>query len=200
MGRVLLGIVIGVILVPVAALSYLKFGRMPVAVSDDPLPFEHSIVSIPLKSRIEFEQVNNPPVKVDEDAFTAGAHVYAQECAVCHGFHGKASRFGVHMYPEATLLWEKHANSDVVGVSDDQLGETYWKVENGIRLTGMPRFKGILTPTQMWQVSILLANANKPLPPEAVEILKGDEPSPTAQVPNLTVPPGSKVEVTGSQN
>jgi len=26
----------------------------------------------------------------------------------------------------------------VVGVSDDEPGETYWKVANGIRLTGMP--------------------------------------------------------------
>lgn len=47
------------------------------------------------------------------------------------------------------------------GVTDDEPGETYWKVANGIRLTGMPSFKGSLSETEMWQVSMLLANANK---------------------------------------
>lgn len=47
------------------------------------------------------------------------------------------------------------------GVTDDEPGETYWKVVNGIRLTGMPEFKHELNDTQMWQVSLLLANADK---------------------------------------
>jgi hypothetical protein len=34
-------------------------------------------------------------------------------------------------------------------------------VANGIRLTGMPEFKHSLNDTQMWQVSLLLANADK---------------------------------------
>ncbi|HMC58879.1 MAG TPA: hypothetical protein VKJ01_06795, partial [Candidatus Solibacter sp.] len=50
------------------------------------------------------------------------------------------------------------------GVTDDPAGETYWKVANGIRLTGMPGFSGSLSTEQMWQVSLLLSNADK-LPP-----------------------------------
>jgi mono/diheme cytochrome c family protein len=46
-------------------------------------------------------------------------------------------------------------------VTNDPVGETYWKVANGIRLTGMPGFMGSLSPAQMWQVSLLLANADK---------------------------------------
>lgn len=46
-------------------------------------------------------------------------------------------------------------------MTDDEPGETYWKVANGIRLTGMPGFKQSLSETQMWQVSLLLANADK---------------------------------------
>ena len=48
---------------------------------------------------------------------------------------------------------------------------------NGIRLTGMPAFKEILTDPEIWQVSLLLANADKPLPPAAVEILRGEPPA-----------------------
>jgi hypothetical protein len=32
----------------------------------------------------------------------------------------------------------------------------------------------VLTDTEIWQVSLLLANADKPLPPAAVEILRID--------------------------
>jgi len=47
------------------------------------------------------------------------------------------------------------------GVTDNERGETYWKVANGIRLTGMPGFNQQLSTTEMWQVSLLLANAEK---------------------------------------
>jgi mono/diheme cytochrome c family protein len=57
-------------------------------------------------------------------------------------------------------------------VSDDPPGETYWKVANGIRLSGMPSYKLVLSDTEMWQVSVLLANADKPLPPAALDLLK----------------------------
>jgi mono/diheme cytochrome c family protein len=47
------------------------------------------------------------------------------------------------------------------GVTDDPAWETYWKAANGIRMTGMPGFKGQLSDTQLWQVSQLLATADK---------------------------------------
>lgn len=50
------------------------------------------------------------------------------------------------------------------GVTDDTPGETYWKVVNGIRLSGMPAYRQSLPESQSWQVSLLLANADK-LPP-----------------------------------
>ena len=43
------------------------------------------------------------------------------------------------------------------------------------RLTGMPAYKDVLTETEMWQVSLLLANADKPLPPAALDILSGQQ-------------------------
>ena len=57
------------------------------------------------------------------------------------------------------------------GVTDDPPGETYWKVANGIRMTGMPSFNQSLSETQMWQISLLLANADK-LPPSVTAVLK----------------------------
>ena len=48
------------------------------------------------------------------------------------------------------------------GVSGDPVGVAYWKIANGIRLTVMPGLAGSLSVDEMWQVSLLLANTDKP--------------------------------------
>ncbi len=188
--RVLIGIVLGVLLVPVAVLAWFWFGKVPVAVADQPIPHEREVVSIPLHARIHREMIKTPPISVDEGNLVAGAHVYSEKCATCHGFHGKPSPYGLHMFPTAPQLWQKHPKSDVVGVSDDPPGETFWKVANGIRLTGMPAYNSQLTQTEIWQVSLLLANADKPLPQTAIELLRGE--TPIAVPPLLPGVPGAR--------
>jgi mono/diheme cytochrome c family protein len=191
MGRFLLGMIIGIILVPLCIFGYFKWGKVPVAVNDPPFPQERLLTAVPLNARIDRE-MKTAPIQPSEDNFVAGAHIYADQCAVCHGFHGKPSVVGTHEFPTAPALWEKHRNGDVVGVSDDPPGETYWKVANGIRLTGMPAYKDVLNETQMWQVSLLLANADKPLPPSVVSILNGETTVQSPMGPVPAPPPGQK--------
>jgi thiosulfate dehydrogenase len=66
------------------------------------------------------------------------------------------------MFPPAPQLFVRHG--DHVGVSDDEPGETYWVVANGVRLSGMPAYKQVLSETALWQVTLLLAHTDK-LPP-----------------------------------
>ncbi|HTZ59600.1 MAG TPA: cytochrome c [Acidobacteriaceae bacterium] len=169
--KFLLGLVIGLLIVPIGIWIYLRAGSPPVATSDPALPFEEALVHIPLHVRIDREMVKTPPVEASPTNLQIGAHIYRQQCATCHGLYGLPASFAKGMYPKAPQLWEPHGNG-VVGVSDDPPGETYWKVANGIRLSGMPAFKNVLNQTQMWQVSQLLANADKPLPPEVMTLLK----------------------------
>jgi mono/diheme cytochrome c family protein len=70
------------------------------------------------------------------------------------------------MFPNAPQFFREHPNGEM-SVGDDPVGETYWKIKNGIRLTGMPAYGKILSETQLWQVSLLLSMADKPLPAEA---------------------------------
>lgn len=179
MGRFLIGVLIGLAIAPLAVFGWFKWGNPPVAVADSPLPFERQIVSVPMHVRIDREMVATPPIQPDEANLVAGAQIYRNDCAACHGFHGQPSPFAAHMYPRTPQLWQKHHNGNVVGVSDDPPGETYWKVANGIRLSGMPAFNKVLSETQMWQVSVLLANADKPLPPAALNLVTGASPAPT---------------------
>ena len=91
--------------------------------------------------------------------------MYATECAQCHGIPGQDVAYAKWMFPQAPQLWKKHAHGNVVGVSDDPAGESYWKVKNGIRLTGMPAYSHVLNDEQMWDVALLVQNADKPLSP-----------------------------------
>lgn len=183
MGRLLFGIVLGFLLAPVAVFSWFRLGHPPVAVADPPLPKEKLITSVPLQARIHREMPSAAPIQDTEENLVAGAGIYRDQCAACHGFHGQPSTFGRHMFPAAPPLLEKHHNGDVVGVSDDPPGETYWKIANGIRLTGMPAYDKVLSTTQMWQVALLLADANKPLPPAAVDLLHAAHTAPAAGTP-----------------
>jgi mono/diheme cytochrome c family protein len=171
-GKFLLGFLCALLLAAVSLAGYLKFGPLPVAVADKPFPFEKAIVHLPLNARIDRE-MKTAPFGTSEDVFEAGAHVYKAECASCHGTPGHDVAFAKFMYPTAPQLWKKHTRKNVVGVSDDEPGETYWKVANGIRLTGMPSYQHVLSETQMWQVSLLLKNADQPLPDPVMAILTG---------------------------
>jgi thiosulfate dehydrogenase len=154
-----------------AALVYLRYGDLPVATADKPFPYEKTIVQIPLNARID-RQLATVPLSPTSDNLVLGAHVYVAHCAVCHGRPGQNSSFGQWEYPVAPQLWTKHANG-VVGVSDDPSNVSYWKVKNGIRLTGMPSFQHILTESQMWQVSLLMAQADKQQLPAVKETFDG---------------------------
>jgi thiosulfate dehydrogenase len=152
----LTGLVLGLILVPLAAYVYFVSGRAPVATADKPLPFEKSLANGALHARIDREMPKSVPLPANEQAFLAGTPIYRDNCAICHGLPGQEqSAAAKGMFPKPPHLFRGK------GVTDDEPGETYWKVANGIRLTGMPAFKNNLSETQMWQVSLLLANADK---------------------------------------
>ena len=107
-----------------------------------------------------------PPVPATPETLIAGAHIYHQQCAFCHGLKGQPkTAAGKGEFPQPPQLFEH------IGVTDDPVGETYWKTANGIRLTGMPSYRPTLSEEQMWQVSQLLATTVDKLPAEAQRIV-----------------------------
>ncbi len=178
MREFILGLIIGLLLLPVAAFFYLQYGHVPVAVADPSFPMEAAIVHRPLNARVDREAPKSAPMEPSPTNLQLGAEVYRDQCAGCHGYYGQASSLAKAVFPRIPQLWTPHGHG-VVGVSDDPVGETYWKVANGIRLSAMPSYKGILNETQMWQVSLLLANADKPLPSAVLNTVKpGASPTP----------------------
>jgi thiosulfate dehydrogenase len=152
----IVGVILGMALVLGGVWLYFTSGRAPVAVTDPPIPFEKKLAHASLHAHLDKQPRSEPAVPADETNLLAGAEVYKQNCAICHGLPGLApSAISEGEYPKPPELFKG------TGVTDDAPWETYWKASNGIRLTGMPGFKGRLTEVQLWQVSQLLAHADK---------------------------------------
>jgi thiosulfate dehydrogenase len=181
-----IGILIGVMLVGVGAWLYFTTGWAPVAVADPPMLFEKKLAHGALNARIGKDPHTDPaPVPLNEATYLAAADVYKQNCAVCHGLPGEAqSAIAKGMFPKPPELFHG------TGVTDDPAWETYWKAKNGIRLTGMPAFKDSLNDTQIWQASVLLANADKISP--AVKATLTSAPPAVQAAPPVATPPVKK--------
>lgn len=152
----ILGILLAILLIACGVYLYFSTGRAPIATTDPPMPFEMKLAHLAIDARVAKQKLPESPVAAEERSYLSGAEVYKQNCAVCHGIPDQPkTAIAEGMYPPPPQLFHG------IGVSDDPVSETFWKVENGIRLTGMPGFKGRLTETQIWEVSVLLANSDK---------------------------------------
>jgi thiosulfate dehydrogenase len=167
--KFILGIIVGLLLVAAAGFVYFRFGFAPIATSAPPMPFEKTLAGWALDARIDREMPKAVPIAADSANLMAGARTYVENCSMCHGLPEKrTSVFHEAMFPRPPQLFHG------TGVTDDPAGETYWKVTNGIRMTGMPSFDHILNEIQRWQVSLLLADAAR-LPGDVTAFLRTAE-------------------------
>ena len=179
----LIGVLIGAIAFAGGLYFYFVSGSAPAAVADPPMMMERRMANRALDAHIEKANVSAPPFQSSEDNYVAAAKLYKDQCAQCHGLPNQTPpAIAGNMYPDATLLFKGK------GVTDDPPQESYWKVKNGIRLTGMPSFKSILDDTQMWQLALLVANADK-IPDSAKKLLVPEPPPAQA---NPATPPATK--------
>jgi mono/diheme cytochrome c family protein len=142
---------------------FVKSGGIPMETTAAPLPFEQTLARMAIRASIGDAGAQKNPVPFNETNLLAGAQVFKENCAVCHSAPGAPqSNPSKGMFPPPPQLFTPDEM-----VTDDPEGVTYWKVTHGIRLSGMPGFGATLSDTERWQVTMLVAHADK-LPP-AVE-------------------------------
>jgi len=163
--RFLIGVIVGIVLVFTAVYCYFRFGLAPVSVKAPPMPFEKTYANMALHAAIQKGAPENAPFQPLEADFQTGARLYREHCAVCHGLpDGVRTAVSGGEFPKPPLLLKGK------GVTDDPPGETYWKIQNGLRMTGMPSFSDALSDRQMWDIAFLCAQADK-LPASVQTIL-----------------------------
>jgi thiosulfate dehydrogenase len=160
-----IGILIGWLVLPVLFFVYLRFGYAPVATSAPLLPFEELLANSAVQARILREAPKQAALPPSEPNLLAGARIYREHCVECHGVNHEAETpLAKGMFPKPPQFFEKQ------NMGNDPVGQNYWIVTNGIRLTGMPAYRGTLTEEQLWQVSQFLSNRDQ-LPKSVADFL-----------------------------
>ena len=169
MKRILFGFVLAFVLIAVGGYFFITTGHMPMATAAGALPLEETVAKMALRASYKDSVDLKNPLPLNDENLKGGADVYTGNCAMCHGaLDQKRPDLATAMYPHAPELLKGK------GVTDDPEGETYWKVTNGIRMTGMPAFNNILDEKRRWQVTMLVTHADR-LTPAARKQLLGPE-------------------------
>ncbi|HVC53926.1 MAG TPA: c-type cytochrome [Stellaceae bacterium] len=174
---ILLGIVLTVVAIIAVGYGMIVSGAIPAAANGKPLFLEQWAARTSLRATLSRDAPKGPsPVPLTDANLIDGINLFAQHCAICHGTakgDASASPIAKGEYPEPPQLATD-------GVEDDPPGWTFWKLQNGIRWTGMPSWKDTLSTRQMWTLALFLQNMNK-LPPGAEKVWQGvtNEPSTT---------------------
>lgn len=133
------GLILGIALVLVvgAATAYavVTTGVIPAAADGKALPLEEWAARHSLRARLNNDAPKGPnPVALTDESLIAGITLYGQHCVICHG----TAKGDASISPVAKGEYPAPPQLATDGVEDDPEGWTYWKLENGIRWSGMP--------------------------------------------------------------
>lgn len=152
-----LGVVFALAVFFVGGYFFIRGGGVPMGTTAKPLPLEKTVARMALRASYGETAAKTNPLPVTEQNMLDGAMVYTDNCAVCHGVPGKPrTALSQGMFPDPPGLFEPKEM-----VTDDREGTIYWKVTNGIRLSGMPAFEKTLSESDRWKVTMLCKHADK---------------------------------------
>jgi mono/diheme cytochrome c family protein len=159
------GVVSGVALTLAVALigayALVESGLIPASADAKPGQLETWMARTSLNATLRREAPKDQnPVALTEQNLLNGVHLFAQNCAVCHG----SAKGDASSSPIAKGLYQKPPQLATEGVEDDPDGVSFWKIKHGIRLTGMPSFEDSLSDQEIWTLALFLKHMDK-LPP-----------------------------------
>jgi thiosulfate dehydrogenase len=158
------GILATIVVALLCGYILLRSGFVPANADATPGSLERWAAGTSLDATLDREAPKGPnPVALTDDNLIAGVELYGKHCAICHG----TAKGDASASPVAKGLYPQPPQLATGGVEDDPEGFSFWKIEHGIRWTGMPSWKGTLTDQQIWTLALFLKHMDK-LPP-AVE-------------------------------
>jgi len=155
----LAGIILTLAVLACVGFFAVKTGVVPANADGKPATLERWVANTALQAAIERDTkaLSNPIQPTDENLI-AGVHLYADNCAICHGASdAKPSKPAQGFYMEAPQLAKD-------GVEDDPESTSFWTVKHGIRFTAMPSFSTTLKDEDIWKIAMFLKQMDK-LPP-----------------------------------
>ena len=160
------GFVFGIltmILVLVLGLLFALMGFVNMRADNPPSGIETAIAGRAMDASIarSAPKLANP-VNPDEANLAAGARLYRDHCALCHGDPAQPkSLLAGSLNPPAPQFMEDKP--------DMPENHNFYILQHGIRWTAMPGWKNVLSEQQTWQLVTLLSHLQE-LPPAAKQV------------------------------
>jgi mono/diheme cytochrome c family protein len=164
----LAGVLFTLVVLILGAFAYLRLGFAEVRGDLPPSNWEKALMfsSAHASVRRRAPELPNPVPSTDENLI-AGAKIYSDECASCHGAAGKADQTGDSLYPPIPQL-------PVAGTTYTE-AQIFWVAKHGIRLSGMFANGKWDSDQKLWTVAAYIKRI-KSLPPRVQQELAKPEP------------------------
>jgi mono/diheme cytochrome c family protein len=169
----ILGIVATIVVVILAVFLIWKSGFVDFNADEPPSQTEKhlAMAAVDASTDRHAQDVKNP-VPVTEENLVAGADLYMNHCAGCHGLPSSPDgAFAKSFNPPVPAFFKEAPD-----MPDNQ---NFYIIKHGVRWSGMPAWGQTLNDTQIWQLCTFLSNTEK-LPPAALKKLE-IQPAPAAQ-------------------
>jgi thiosulfate dehydrogenase len=155
-GNFIIGIVFTLVMLVGAGFVAVKTGILPANADGKPTPLEEWAATTALQAAIQRDSKGlSNPLQPSDDNLIAGVHLYAANCAICHGTSdAKPSKLAQGFYIEAPEFAKD-------GVEDDPEPALFWTVKHGIRFTAMPSFTTTLPDEDIWKIAMFLKHMDK---------------------------------------
>ena len=155
------GVALTLAVVLLGAYALVQSGLIPANADAKPGQLETWMARTSLNATLRRDAPKDQnPVALTEQNLLNGVHLFARNCAVCHG----SAKGDAASSPIAKGLYQKPPQLATEGVEDDPEGFSFWKIKHGIRLTGMPSFEDSLSDQEIWTLALFLKHMDK-LPP-----------------------------------
>jgi mono/diheme cytochrome c family protein len=136
-----------------ASLLVVGSGLAPSNADAKPSAFESKFFTAALRASVSrhAKSLDWTPGQTTSEEVPKGSEIYESLCARCHGhLDGRPSALGSAFYPPAPNLRTQHtAYSEV---------ELFWLIKHGVRNTGMPAWKGLLSDDEIGSLASLVGH------------------------------------------
>jgi mono/diheme cytochrome c family protein len=164
----LAGVLFTLVVLILGGFAYLRLGYAEVRGDFPPSNWEKALLfsSAHASVRRRAPELSNPVPPTDENLI-AGAKIYSDECAGCHGAAGKPDQTSDSLYPPIPQL-------PAVGTTYTE-AQIFWVAKHGIRLSGMFANGKWDSDQKLWTVAAYIKRI-KTLPPRVQQELAKPQP------------------------
>lgn len=155
MAKFFAGFLVGILALIVAGFFYVRLGFIDPR-ADIPINTIENRIAMPsLDAAVDRRapKLQNPVSPTNANLF-AGMKIYQENCSSCHGdINRPHAMFADVLYPRAPQFMKE--------ASEMPENQNFYIIQHGVRMSGMPGWRHLLTSEQMWQVTTFLSHMDK---------------------------------------